>query len=318
MTRRSRKTISDTTPQPLAIIAGLPKPNNEAVAKEVAAKFPTWKVIATPFPRDPKAPYSDDGAILDFVRAVCSFAEQQSEKTPPRPGQLVLLYIEDDAAHRMLDVFGFSTFAVPLKKSDWDWPAGRHWRSHFHVVTDLVLDALSMVVANEGEELKIRLERADPNDILLLPPRNFHVSDGERLFERFDRHHRASTVLDIEDEDIASEEFTVERLPTFFKKTGEVRRNFRIDDRGLVYATSRKGQHGPARMLNISTEKSLLAFRPLLESIFRFGTPLRDGFQHDAQWEDDKHLVNVDFVDIDEPIKLSQSHANIYGNDRVR
>ena len=318
MSRRNRKTISESTPQPLAIIAGLPAPNHNAVAKEITARFTKWKVISTPFPRGPASPYGDAGAILELAKEVCRFAENESEKTPPRPGRLVLFYTMDAAFARLLDVFGFSALAIPIQCENWHWPQGRHWRSDPDVVIPMITSAINRLESEDGNSLKIRLERTDSDDVLLLPPRNFHMSNGTTLFSRFDACHKAGTICDMIDHDISSEVFTIERLPTFFKNTGEVSKSFRIDQRGLVFAISRRGQHGPARMMNVSSIEALSDFRPLLESLYRFGTPLRSGFQHDVQWEDDRHLASVEFADIDQPIKLSQSHANIYANDRVR
>ncbi|WP_430253204.1 hypothetical protein [Neorhizobium sp. DAR64872/K0K18] len=314
----ARRPIGDATAQPLVIVAGLPAPNHSAIAKAIRADFPTWKVIATPFPRDPKPPYGDNGALLDLVRTVCDFAEAQTVSHPPRPGQLVLLYVDDANCRKVIDVFGYSTLAIPLIHDSWDWPYGKHWRSDPDAVYQLVQSALHRASVGDLHELKIRLEKDKSDEVLLLPPRNFHLTAGAVLDDRFRDAHLLGAIGDIDDADILNEEFTIESLPTFFKNTGEVRKNFRVDDRGLVFAISKHGQHGPSRMQNVSQTQSLSDFRALLEGLYRFGHPLRSGFQHDVQWPHDKALVSETFVDVNKSVRLSQSHANIYSNDAVR
>jgi hypothetical protein len=318
MDRQSRRAIGNSTPQPLAILAGLPSPTHTAAVVALQAAFPTWKVIATAFPKPIGRAYADRGAILDLLREVCAFAEAETDKQPPRPGRLVLFYVQEAGFEQLLDAFGFSVVAVPLNAQDWHWPHGKHWRSDIDVVLKLLMDGVQSAGTNGLLEIKERLETPATDEALLLPPRNFMVDGQTSLFARFEALHRANALSDADFAELTIETFTAQNLKTFFVRTHGVRGDFRVDHRGLVFATSPRGQHGYPRVQNISGTKALGDFRPLLEGIFRFGTPLRVGFQHDVQWPNDRELKGVSFLDVDTPVVISSTHANVYANDVVK
>lgn len=318
MGRRSRRAIGNSTPQPLAIVAGLPTPAHNAAALALRAEFPVWEVIATPFPKQIGQTYADNGAILDLLRKVCAFAEAEADKQPPRPGRIVLFYVQAGGFEQVLNAFGFSVLAVPLDAPDWHWPHGKHWRADIDVVTHLLTDGVRSAETDGLLGLKARLEKAATDEALLLPSRNFMVNAANSLYQRFEVLHRTN-MLHVEDfSDLKIQSFTYENMKRFFALTKGLRSNFRVDHRGLVFATSPRGQHGYPRVQNISCTQALSDFRRLLEGIFRFGTPLRNGFQHDVQWPEDRQLKGVSFIDVATPVSISGTHANIYANDIVR
>ncbi|TPK85448.1 hypothetical protein [Mesorhizobium sp. B2-4-17] len=255
---------------------------------------------------------------MNLVRKVSSFAEENGGLVPPRPGQLVLLFVRDGGFEVLLDTFGLSTFAVPLDVADWHWPKGKHWRSDPDAVGELVRATLNDFERGRLLDFRLRMERQSSDDPLLLPARNFRMPDSTSLFPRLRGAHAEGALLDLDVADITIDTFTGTDLPTFFRKTGEVRKEFCVDRRGLVFATSRRGQHGPARVINSGELTGLADFRQLLEGCYRFGTPLREGFQHDVQWRKDRNLENEVFMNIDNEVAVTGSHANIFANDRVR
>ncbi|RZI99995.1 MAG: hypothetical protein EON90_09155 [Brevundimonas sp.] len=303
------------------MVAGLPAPAYDVVRATLEALFPDLRVTSVAFNHPPGKLYADSRAVFELVKETCRFAADLGHDTcPPRPGRLLLFYVEDTAtSHLLLEAFGYGALPVKLSVEDWDWPHGRHWNRNQDVVDAVLTAAIATTRTGRLQALRDRLERAASQEALLLPPRNFEQPDRSPLSIRFDRLRDEGALADDAFDDLDEALFDYDTLPNFFKGVPEPANVFRIDRRGLVFARSMFGQHGFERLSDFENARSVTEFRIPLESAFRFGTPVREGFQHDVQWAGKARLANEVFQDVvDGPTKISGTHANIYTTDRVR
>ncbi|MND44883.1 hypothetical protein D3C80_357320 [compost metagenome] len=309
-------------PCPLLLIAGLPKETAEPAAQTVNNDRTTpWRAEAVAAPRDRL--YSSQ-AIVDLMGQACAYAMTADTDEPiPNPSRIVLAYVAGDGADALLDSFGHSVMAVPLELPDWDWPNGLHWRFKIELVNMLVRRAMASAQTEPLEGLRLRLEAQSHSDPLLLPSRNFHLPNKEALTTRLGQVvHAFPNVTPVEEIDtvVTRKRWPKDRLKRFYAATGGKNKLFAVDQRGLVFAKAGVGQHGGDQDIPTKVELDQHRLRRELEGRFRLGTPLRPaGFQHDVQWPDDVQLVREPLECFDEgAVRVSGSHANIYGNDVIR
>jgi hypothetical protein len=316
---KRRRVIADTTPEQLAVVVGLPRPAHNAAKIAIEEAFPRWRVISEPFPEGRERIYSFDEPVERTLRRVCDFASEQAELPIPRPARLVLLYVAAPGEDRLFEGFGYAALPVRIDDPGWHWPHGKHWSADTAVTHRLLLDALAATANAPLHDLRLRLERAEPCDALLLPPRNFEVVDEGSLQPRFDRLLREGGFMAAVFDDLASRHFAFNELKDFFKHVPANSGVFRLDKRGLIFASAPRGQHGAMRVQDVEAIDELRQYRLLLEGLYRFGTPLRSGFQHDVQRQN-ASLVKEKFYCAarHETIEISASHANIFANDVVR
>jgi hypothetical protein len=87
------------------------------------------------------------------------------------------------------------------------------------------------------------------------------------------------------------------------------------DCRDLLFPHDRSN-HGPARML--SPESSRAERREFMQSSFRFGVPLSDGYHHDVQYAG-RSLGGATFECCrGGTLRLYSEYANVYPDDFVR
>lgn len=310
-------------PAPVLVIAGLPKATAVAAAGTVNNRDGRWHAITSTFPDNDAAIY-DAQALLDLVRGVGTFARDQAKEreSVPMPSRLILAYIQAPDAPRLFDGFGHAAWPIALRDDVLEEGGAvppRHWRHNIETVNQRVAEVLRRAEAEEVEALRLRLEARRPDEVLLLPGRNFHTSEEDRLVARFQAFMCGQATADQVAEGIHIERYAFSRLPTFYAETGGTNKKFAKDARGLVFARSEHGQHGAHHdVLPADADLSLL--RRTLEGRFRFGTPIQpEGFQHDVQWEKDRPLRDVPFdCAQDGRIPVSASHANVYPNDVVK
>jgi len=314
-----RVVIADATPQPLAIIAGLPAAASQAALRALEAEFPLWKIVTEDFPKSFEKTYQFDPPLLNLLRSTCSFAAAQPVLPIPRPAQVMLFYVDAPNSQRLLDAFGYSVLASRLKADDWHWPQGRHWRIDINVTVDILLNAARQMRQGPLEELRLRLEQPTKDDPLFLPPRNFKHRVEGNLVARFNRLLHMGEFAEVAFDDLATQRFDYDNLEGFFKNMPGTSANFRVDARGLVFATSSRGQDGN-RWAEDITGLPIGGFRNMLEGLYRFGTALRGGFQYDVQWSGKRPLQDEKFYDAEsgQDVRITDSHANIFANDNVR
>jgi hypothetical protein len=297
-------------PAPLVVIAGLPRATKR------------WRAIAGAFPDNDAAPY-DAASLLQLVRRVCAFARDQARARDgvPAPSRLLLAFVQAPGAPQLFEGFGHAAWPIALRDDPevGEPPPRRHWRRTIETVNQRLTEVLRRAEGNAVEAMRQRLEARRPDEVLLLPGRNFHTGEGERLIARFQAFMRGVATADQVAEGIDIHKYAFSRLPSFYKETGGTNKKFAKDARGLVFARSQHGQHG-AHHAVLPADADLSLLRRTLEGRFRFGTPIQpEGFQHDVQWENDQPLKDEAFdCEQDGLIRVTASHANVYPNDIVK
>ncbi len=305
----------------MVVLAGLPRQTATAAANTVSNTIGPWRSVSVPFEEDDYCLYASEGAIADLLRQVCGFAEKLQKRNNgnpiPAPSRIVLLYVKSGLSEKLLESFGFSVLPIPLEVPDWAWPKGKHWRFSIENVTNAIRGTLERLLEGPSAALKERLEARRSSDPLLLPPRNFHLKNGNLLSDRFLELMESLDWHALEKE-IQPVKFTNENFAAYYKKVGGKNKRFNVDARGLVFPASNRGMHGPARESLIAQGNSG-SLKLLLESAYRFGTPLPAGYQHDVQYPHDKLLSNEQFAcSVEGIVSISGTHANVYPNDSVR
>jgi hypothetical protein len=151
----------------------------------------------------------------------------------------------------------------------------------------------------------------------MLPPMNFHCSGGARLGATFRAVSRGVIDWATVKASVPLLRFRHSDLPKAITG-GKKHAQFYVDARGLVFPPAdRNGDHGIPR--EISQDSSIRVLQALLRSLYRFGSVIDYGFQHDVQLPRGRLLDRVQFdCSIKGVIEVSGTHANIYPNDFVR
>jgi hypothetical protein len=317
---KSNQVLSAGLLRPLLIIAGLPKLTARVAASSIESACSPWQAIAIPF-ADSDEIYTDS-AVQQLMVEVCTFAQQQrnnsSKNKIPAPSRIILCYVDKGSVQKLLSSFGFACYPTKIKVDNWNWLDGKHWRFHIETVVSALKGLIN--ASNDGvmKSVRLRLEARSASDPLLLPPRNFLINSGLKLESIFSEAVRTEE-FDIIDQSINIKRCNKENLKEFFSRTGGSKKDFAIDSRSLVYATSSRGQHGAVRAKDDVSKTPQIELRLLLESLYRFGTPLPSGFQHDAQFEYSRLLDREQFeCSAKGMIEVSGTHANVYPDDVVR
>lgn len=308
-------------PTPLIVIAGLPASTAEPIAATINNDGRSrWRAVAIAFSNRDGGIY-DPKTILELGRLACQFANARKRDSDgiPTPSRIVIAYVEEHGFEQLWDVFGHAVWPIALRHPDWNWPNGRHWRHEIETVTQLVHHALKTVEGGQPEDLRLRLEAHRAEDVLLLPPRNFHIDPNQRLVERFRAFMSGTIELSDIEQDVHVERFSYERLAEFYKRVGGRGKRFAVDSRNIVFAKGHNGQDGGQHDIQAGIEESAALLQRTLESRFRFGTPLSPpGFQHDAQLEGGGHFTREPFDCVTKGrIEMDGDHVNVFPSDVV-
>ena len=115
---------------------------------------------------------------------------------------------------------------------------------------------------------------------------------------------------------VVPEMFDREQLPEFLDH--QERQLIFRDARDVIFPCARANELH-SRLPDVPPESDLTVLQNFLRSVYRFGTPLPDGFHHDAQLEWGRPFHNMSFdCSRNGPISVTGSHANLYPNDYVR
>jgi hypothetical protein len=323
MAKSKKKIVPPPGIKGLAILAGLPATTSTAITRTLAKDFAGWEFISTPFPEEVERRYTSPGPINKLLYEATSFAletlgDSKGERIP-RPSQIVLLYASGPRSATLVEQFGFAARYVEVLEPEDPWKHGRHWT---HRMEDALLafkDSMNFVESEKHRDIKLRIEKMKSHDPLLLPARNFNTQSGTKLADLFLKFALEEGKLELIDQSIKKKRYKTDELPLFYPRMGGKNMWFCYDARGFVFARTANGQHGPARMISGENSNDTAARRRLLEALFRFGTPLADGFQHDVQLEGGRLLKSAVFECAEAgEISVSADHANVYSNDVVR
>lgn len=322
MPKSKKSPMSDPGTVGLILLAGLPISTAKPAAVTLQNRLKGWRVKALPFSESDADLYVDPKASVSLLRDACDFAEVQRGKSAtsaiPRPSRIILCYVHAKAHTNLLTTFGFSVFPVPVV-SNGGWKNGKSWRFNIDHVVTAFTKAIEVAQGGIAKEVQLRIQAKRSGEVLLLPSRNYILPDRSLLSDQFDMAMNGKQDWTKVGSEIVSEKFTKENFGRYYAKVGGNRKNFCVDNRGLVFANSSNGRHGPARQLRPEVKVSANELKRLLEALYRFGTPVLSGFQHDVQLPDNKFLNNEVFACAESGyVTVSGDHANVYTNDVVR
>ena len=313
-------TSQSTTPVDLLLLAGLPHPLHSRIGeflKELAGVYS--KVIAVPSGSH-DGPLYRQPPVNTLLRAAAEFSirrlKSRSDYQPPRPRRIVLFYVPAYDDQQLLGAFDFFVFPVPLRDLASFDEAGRQERHNRSACERAVQKGFDVYSRELIGSLQPRIESRKSSEPLLLPPLNFHLP-RRRLQQAFcELTRRTRTWDDAMPDNIVPEMFDHDRLPEFLDY--QERQVIFRDARNVIFPCARAGElHW--RRPEIEPQCQVVALQDFLRSVYRFGTPLPDGFHHDAQLEGGRHFHSMSFdCSRNGLISVTASHANLYPNDYVR
>lgn len=297
------------------ILAGLPHPTCAAVARSIeAGGSPSPRVIFEASGNDGKQLYKEK-TVSRLMDAVAEYAVRhlKAKMTPPTPNHIILAYVPADDEERLLAEFEFFVFPVRLSRlAEYD-EHGRQLRHDRKLAEGYVTSSLETNL-REFKEVKRRLSSDSDKEPLFLPPRNFEVSDSERIAHVFKEMVRQTTAWTDPIAHVRRMRVTTRDLPKHVRP--DASKQVLADARDLLFPADHS-LHGPARELgdNSSTQDKKLFMR----SRFRFGVPLKDGYHHDVQFAEGRRLQGERFECASRgAVNLRCLYANVYPNDYVR
>jgi hypothetical protein len=311
--------LSSTTAVDLFLLAGLPHPLHtraEEFLQSLAGAHA--KVIAVPSPSYDGLLYRQR-TIETLLTGAAQFAirrfKNRSDDQAARPRRIVLFYVPAEDDQQLLEAFDFFVFPVPLRDLATFDDAGNQRRHQRDVCEQAIRKGMEVYAQGLIGLLQRRIESRKSNEPLLLPPVNFHLPD-RRLKQAFCELTRGARAWEnATPEGMVAEMFDRELLPEFLDH--QERQMIFRDARGVVFPTARPTELHAAQGIDPSAEVSVL--RELLRSTYRFGTSLRQGFHHDAQFAKGRHFNQTSFqCSRNGELFVTASHASIYPNDFVR
>jgi hypothetical protein len=313
-----RQALPQSSPVRLYVIAGFPSPHDRQVVNELERQFPADKAqfVAVPAAKDSYRFYPDTG-VQALLRATAGFAirtrlSPSAVWKPIVPGRLILLYVNSLDETQLLSGFEHFAYAVPVAAPAHARAAPSDWRFDPRLALPAIIRSVRQLI--EADEPQRKLARSD---IRMLPPVNFHCPRGGRIGAAFRAVSRGEIDWATLEAGIPLHRFLYDDLPKVMK-AGKKHARFYVDARGLVFPpAARSGDHGVPR--EISAKSPIPELQALLRCLYRFGSAIDYGFQHDVQLPRGKLLDRVPFdCSINGIIEVSGSHANIYPNDFVR
>src|SRR5579864_232360 len=315
MTSRHRQgTRRETQKTPLVVLAGLPHSIYTAAARTTVENLsPSPRVISHPSGADDRFLYKKQ-TVTSVMQAVTGYAARQikAENTPPTPNQILFAYVPSDDEEQLLAEFDFFVFPVRLTcLAEYD-ESGHQFRHDREMVEKYVVSSLQIALRN-FMEVKGRLSRVNAREPLFLPPLNFKVSNTERMADIFKDMRRAARPWGDPLPNIRTTKVTHEQLPKHVRKGAH--REVLSDSRSLLFPHD-QSNHGPARELAPACSHE--DRRQFMQSSFRFGVPLTDGYHHDVQFAGGSLGGETFECSRKGHIKLDSQYANVYPNDFVR
>lgn len=291
----------------LVALCGVPSRYSGAVADAVekqlrqAQIYPSSLEVKVESLPATKGQLYPEGSVEDFAgriaRRVLNGRLRNGEEWDPRYLQLVFVRSPDE--ERLLSKFGLAPFLVPVA-------ARSDQLEQVDLTTRRVVDAV--VHSEQGRDaLRACIESSSMNSPGRLPPRNFQAS-GSSLYEQFTRVQRGELQMSVVEKGVSFTRYKKWRVP--------------CDERDRIFPADKSGHGILQREALQELDRELRAQgapRRVLERLFRFGFPLRDGFHHDVQRLDERHFDGeVFFCSKQGEVQVRGSHVNVYPDDFVR
>jgi hypothetical protein len=302
----------------LFLIAGLPHSLHSRVeqfAQDLAG--PAAKVIGSPSPAVDGFLYRKN-TVRSLLIAGAQFAvrrlKNRSDDQTARPRRIALLYVPADDDESLIEAFDFFVFPIPLRELEQFDDAGKQLRHRREACEQAIRKAIETYRVDLVGILQRRIESRKSHEPLLLPAVNFHLGDVrlKRAFCELTRGTRAWQ--NAMPDGIVAETSDNERLPGFLRS--QERQTVFKDTRGVLFPCSRPAEMHGAQNLEVNAD--VVRLREMLQSTYRFGTSLPQGFHHDAQFDYGRPFDRTPFDCCQKgTLLVSGSHVNIYPNDFV-
>lgn len=314
MIRHRRDVRRETRKTPLVLLAGLPHPICAAVAGVTEKGLsPSPRVIFEASGSDDNHLYKVQ-TVSGLLRAASEYSVKRIKASTevPTPTQILLAYVPSADDERLLTEFDFFVFPVRLARlAEYD-QYGRQYRHDLKVAEEYVAPSIETALRN-FLEIKRRLSSPSWKEPLFLPPRNFKVSDDERMAAVFTEMRRAARPWGSSPSSIRTMRVTHEQLSAHLPPG--VSKEVLCDSRSLLFPLDRS-RHGLVRELDAGSSDE--DRKQLMQASFRLGVPLIDGLHHDVQYGGRSLGGEVFECSRRGSIKLDSACANIYPNDFVR
>lgn len=228
----------------------------------------------------------------------------------PAPSEIFLLYVPSRDMEKLLCLFDFFAFPVPLGED----LADNSWRHDPELTEHYADEALTAISSGKIADLSLVRERVPSAhySALKLPPVNFHFKYyGDTIGDLFRLLRSGLKSYAIPDESTPRRKLRAAGRRKHRKLFYDTRERFYPPD---------LGHHGLLRTDDDSGLASLSAseLQQLMNGLYRFGHPLTAGFHFDVQ-RDGEDLNSEEFRCSNKGIiTVSGSHANVYPNDYVR
>ena len=310
--KRHQNLAKQVTKTPLVVLAGLPHPTCAAVADLIEKNLsPSSRVIFVASSANDNELYRQKTVGM-LLRAVSEYSIRQQRAEVVTPSQILLAYVPAGDEEQLLREFDFFAFPVRLTRLAEYNDFGRQYRHDLKTAGEYVVPSLETAL-RVFLEIKRRLSSPNFREPLFLPPRNFRVSAAVRMADIFREMRRAvrpwgSPISAVGTTTVTHEEL---RMHIPYGKQKEIL----SDSRGLLFPHDRTN-HGVVRELNPNASDK--ERREFMQSSFRFGVPLTDGYHHDVQYPGRKLRNDVFECCNQGTIHLSSKYANVYPDDFVR
>ncbi|HTK34948.1 MAG TPA: hypothetical protein VL358_06620 [Caulobacteraceae bacterium] len=221
---------------------------------------------------------------------------------------------------KLLRAFDFFAFPIALASlANWD-SRGRQLRHRIDNAVEAVRDALSPQGLHKEalDHVKQRINRLSEQEPFLLPPRNFHASEMLRISDLFREVRSGRRPWTDRFAELPLKACNSEIYPRLgSEKTSHLFQDHREVLFPVAHMTA---HHGPTREIETEgNEAESSEIMLTLQSLYRFGAPLPNGFHHDAVRERGEAFREFPFeCSRAGETLVSGEYANIYPDDFIR
>lgn len=313
-----RRVVQRHGPQPMYVIAGLPKAIHKEAIGRLQARLPHAIVKGVPSPKPDGALYST--ALVNLLtRSIGEFAVRRrtNGNAQPTPASITLLFVPAPDQEVLLRRFDFALMSAPLSALVARDEHAKQLRHDGNAVAETLVAAVAAAAEarmNLNQVVR-RLGYQSDNEALLLPPRNFMTQDGDLVpaFTAIRRGHRPWTDRLTE---LGPTPLTHDDVPKRIQ--GQQTRWVFVDGRGMAFFIAHpRAYDGPPREVEDGENADELL--DTLRALYRFGGAVMPGLHHDAQRSDGAALDGAVFeCSTKGRISAKAEYANVYPNDFVR
>lgn len=174
--------LPSTNAVDLFLLAGFPNPLHASLVSFCESLFGIHsKVIASPSPTHDGSLYRRQ-TIRTLLTAASQFAvrrlKNRSDDQSARPRRIALFYVPAEDDELLLQAFDFFVFPIALRSLSIFDEAGAQGRHKRQRCEEAIQQAVELYKIDFIGSLQRRIESRKSHEPLLLPPVNFHWSDG--------------------------------------------------------------------------------------------------------------------------------------------